>query len=599
MIDKQIPLTFDRRSALFITGGLILTSALVMRMLQMQVFQYGKYKRLSENNATRIRVNLPERGRILDADGSPLARDDSVYRIYIVPDEATDLPALLETVRRELSLRPRDMERLERRIKRQRGFQPAIVREAANWEQLARLRAAGQEGLHIELGFSRRYPGKQLAAHVIGYVGGLDSVRHDRRAAITSPFFMVGQAGLERSFDNTLAGTPGQSVINVDATGKIVGEDTSREVPAINGGDIRTTIKESAQKALEEGLEAHKAGSGVAIEIETGNVLAMASTPSFNPDVFRGDDGPETMEELRRNPMKPFMNKAIEGLYPPGSTFKIVVALAALESGAVLPSEKIFCPGHWEYGRHLYHCWERRGHGSMDIETALQKSCDIYFYQIALRIGIDSIKNMALRLGLEQKLLEELPREAIGVIPDRRWKEKSIGQSWLHGDTIISGIGQGFILSNCLQLCVMTARAVSNKIIVPRLVTSPLSDNGDKSFRSLGLQQKNIRTVMSGLEKVLVQGGTAVNSAINVNGARMGGKTGTSQVRRISAEERATGIRTNEQLPWHLRNHGLFVGYAPTVNPKYAVASIMEHVGSSSPAAQVVSKVMGELLKNA
>jgi penicillin-binding protein 2 len=225
----------------------------------------------------------------------------------------------------------------------------------------------------------------------------------------------------------------------------------------------------------------------------------------------------------------------------------------------------------------------------------MQKSCDIYFYQIALRIGIDSIKNMALRLGLMQRLLDELPREAIGVVPDRQWKQRHIGQSWLHGDTIISGIGQGFILANCLQLCIMTARAVSNKVVVPRLVVDPADEK--PNFEPLGLQPRNIRILMTGLDKVLREGGTAVWSAVNVNGARMGGKTGTSQVRRISAEERAAGIRTNEQLPWHLRNHGLFVGYAPLTNPKYAVASIMEHVGGSGPAAQTTARVMRELLK--
>jgi len=596
MMDKHAASTFDRRSAMFVTGGAILTSVLVMRMLQMQVFQYRKYKRLSENNITRIRVNLPERGKIFSSDGVALARDESVYRVYIIPEETHDLPELLKTVQKELALRPRDMERLERRIARQRRFQPAIVRESVTWEQLAVLRAGGLRGLHIERGFSRRYPGRTTAAHVIGFVGGLESARHERRAAITSPFFMVGQAGLERSFNSTLSGTPGQSIINVDAVGRIVGEDVSREVPAINGHDIRTTIIESIQRKMESELEPHRAGCSVAIEIETGNIIAMASTPGFDPDSFRREDGPEIMEGLRRNPMKPFMNKATEGLYPPGSTFKIVVALAALESGAITPNERIFCPGHWEYGRHTYHCWERHGHGNVDLDRAMATSCDIYFYQIALRIGIDAMRNMALRLGLSHRLLEDLPRVATGIIPDRQWKQRTIGSGWLHGDTIITGIGQGFVLSNCLQLAVMTARAVSNKEVIPRLV---IPENGEApEFKSVGLQERNIRILVSGLEKVLRQGGTAAHLAINVNGRRMGGKTGTSQVRRISEEERARGQRTTEQLPWHLRNHGLFVGYAPLNSPRYAVATILEHVGGASPATQVTANVMKELLKS-
>ncbi|MDR1206950.1 MAG: penicillin-binding protein 2 [Rickettsiales bacterium] len=595
MLDKQIAQTFDRRAALFITGMAVLTSMLVLRMLQMQVFQHGKYKKLSENNATRIRVNLPERGKILSAEGSALARDENVYRIYVIPSEAEDLDALIDACRHELSLKPNDLDRIDKKIKKQRPFQPVIIKESANWQQLARLHAIGLSGLHIESGFSRRYPGKSLASHVIGYVGGLELTKPNSRMLDTSPFLMTGMSGLEKQYNTELAGAPGQSVIQIDAAGKIIGPDASREVPAEDGRTIKTTIRESVQKKLEAGLEPHKAAAGVAIEIATGNIIAMASAPGFNPDSFRSDIGADIMENLRKNPMKPFMNKAIEGLYPPGSTFKIVVALAALESGAITPSEKIYCPGHWEYGKHLYHCWEKRGHGWVDLEGAMAHSCDTYFYQIALRIGIDAIKNMALRLGLAQKLLNELPRESPGVIPDRTWKEKNVGVRWQHGDTIISGIGQGFILSNCLQLCVMTARAVSNKIVMPRLVVDEMRD---QEFESLGLQEKNIKIIISGMENVLKEGGTAAGYAINVKGMKMGGKTGTSQVRRISEDERAKGVRSNEQLPRHLRNHGLFIGFAPTDRPRYAIATIAEHAGGSSPAAKVAADTMREILKN-
>ncbi|MBQ8041854.1 MAG: penicillin-binding protein 2, partial [Alphaproteobacteria bacterium] len=320
------------------------------------------------------------------------------------------------------------------------------------------------------------------------------------------------------------------------------------------------------------------------------------STPSFDPNMFREDDGEEYIENLRADIAKPFMNKVVEGLYPPGSTFKIVVALAALESGAITPREKIFCPGYWDYGDRRYHCWEDKGHGWVDLAGALKHSCDIYFYQVALRIGIDAIKNMAIRLGFTEKYMDNLlAREMAGVIPDRNWKEKQVGVRWVHGDTVISGIGQGFILANCLQLAVMMARAASNKQVVPRLIAS----DEKPVFKSMGLQQKNINAVLNGLEQVLKTGGTASGSAINVNGARMGGKTGTSQVRSISKAERASGVLTNEQLKWNMRNHGLFVGYAPTDNPKYAVCVVTEHSGSSGPAARSAAKLMRELLKEA
>ncbi|MCL2749030.1 MAG: penicillin-binding transpeptidase domain-containing protein, partial [Alphaproteobacteria bacterium] len=250
---------------------------------------------------------------------------------------------------------------------------------------------------------------------------------------------------------------------------------------------------------------------------------------------------------------------------------------------------------NWEYGNHLYHCWEKHGHGSMNLETALQKSCDIYFYQIALRIGINPIKSMAEKLGLGQKLLDILPREMPGVLPDRDWKKQNIRQSWMHGDTIMSGIGQGYILTNCLQLAIMGARAATNRAILPKLIEA--KDNRSEA-KSLGLSPENIKIVMNGLAKVTQEGGTAYGAAINIRGQKMGGKTGTSQVRRISLEERKSGVKTNDQLAWSQRNHGLFVGLAPIDDPKYSVAIITEHAGSSGPAARAAAETMKEILKN-
>ncbi|MCL2369591.1 MAG: penicillin-binding protein 2 [Alphaproteobacteria bacterium] len=594
MHDKHTALVFDRRSAIFATGGAVLTSILVLRMVQLQIFGHRRYRSLSEHNITRFRVNIPERGRIFDNGGGAMARDEATFRIFIVPAETTDLESLLSLIERELNLRSRDMERLRTRIARQRRFQPAIVRNTVTWEQLAGLRTAGgTDGLHIERGFVRRYPGRTFASHLIGFVGGLDGAEHVRRAAITSPFATTGQAGLERTFENVLSGTPGQSALLVNAIGRIIGEDPSREVPAIPGKDIKTTINKDVQDAMEEALLGVRAGCSVAIEIDTGNIIAMASTPAFNPDDFRGDDGAEIIAALRNNQMSPFMNRTIEGLYQPGSTFKIVVLLAALEAGAILPTETVRCTGYWEHGRHRYHCWAR--HGTVNAESAMTVSCNIYFYQLALRIGIDSIRAMAERLGLMQRLLSDvLPRETIGVVPDREWKRRVIRQPWVHGDTILTGIGQGFVLTNCIQLAIMQARSVSNKRVVPRLI----DDGTVPNFESMGFQRRNLQVLMNGLDAV-VQGerGTARGSAINVQGMRMGGKTGTSQVHRITEAERETGVRTQEQLPWHLRNHGLFTAYAPTTNPKYVIATICEHVGGSSPAARATAPIMREILR--
>ncbi len=588
MIDKEVARTFDRRSALFLTAGAVLTSALVLRMLQMQLFNYGEYKQKSENNSFRIQINMPERGKILSRNGVPISRDVPIYRIYIIPEESDDTDKLLDVLAKDLNLKTKKIEKIRAKIKKQPKFQPVLISENTNWGQLARIQAKGLNGLHVESGYARSYELGAAGAQIFGYVG------EPAKAVPNTPFLTTGITGLEKRFNDDIKGISGQTVSITNAVGRITGEDKSRFIAPIVGDDIKTTIDENVQKVMYDALTQHRAGCGVAIDIRNGDILAMVSTPSFDPNNFRDDDAEEYLESLRSDFAKPFMNKAIEGLYPPGSTFKIVVALAALESGAINEKEKIFCPGYWDYGDRRYHCWEDKGHGKVDLAGALKHSCDIYFYQVALRIGIDAIKEMAIRLGFTEKYMDDiLSREMAGIIPDRYWKEKNVGYKWVHGDTIISGIGQGFILSNCLQLAVMTARATSNRKVIPRLI----KDNTHPYFEPMGLRKKNIQAVMRGLEQVTKKGGTAAGSAINVNGKKMGGKTGTSQVRSISKKERESGVLTNEQLKWNMRNHGLFVGYAPTDNPRYAVCVVAEHAGGSGPAARCAAAVMKELLK--
>lgn len=588
MIDNEVSRTFDRRSALFLTGGAVLTSVLILRMLQMQLFNYQDYKKKSESNSFRIQVNIPERGQILSRNNRPISRDIPTYRIYIIPEESDDIELLLATVASDLNLKQKKIERIRAKIKKQLKFQPVLVSENSDWQTLAKVQAKNLSGLHVESGYTRMYELGPAGAQIFGYVG------EPAKPVVNAPFLTTGITGLEKKFNENMMGKTGQTVMITNAVGRITGEDKSQYIAPTTGGNVKTTINDNIQRVMYDALTQHRSGCGVVLDIETGDILSMVSVPSFDPNIFKQDDGDEYINNLRKDIAKPFMNKAIEGLYPPGSTFKIVVALAGLESGAITPNEKIFCPGYWDYGDRRYHCWEHKGHGKMDLAGALKHSCDIYFYQIALRIGIDAIKEMAIKLGLTEKYMDDiLSREMAGVMPDRYWKEKNIGYRWVHGDTIISGIGQGFILTNCLQLAVMMARTSSNKVVIPRLI-----DNGViPQFENLGLQQKNIKFVQQGLEEVLKKGGTAAGSAVNVNGKRMGGKTGTSQVRSISKKEREQGVLTNEQLKWSMRNHGLFVGYAPTNAPKYAICVVTEHVGSSTPAARTASKVMKELLK--
>ncbi|MCQ2562235.1 MAG: penicillin-binding protein 2 [Alphaproteobacteria bacterium] len=587
MVDTEITNIFDRRSALFLTGGAILTSVLILRMLQMQVFQYKNYTKKSENNSFRIQVNIPQRGNILSASGSVISKDIQTYRIYIIPEEADNVDSLVTEVAKHLHLKKKRIDKIFKTIKKQRAFQPVLVSENSNWGLLASLAAKNMSGLHITDGFSRSYEMGPAGAQLFGYVGA------PTKEKTNIPFYTTGITGLEKKYNDVLSGEFGKNVFVVNALGRITTEDKTQYTPAVIGNNIKTTIRENIQKTLYDSLVLNKSGCGVALDIKNGDVLAMVSAPSFDPNLFKNDDADEYISSLLSDRAKPFINKTIEGLYPPGSTFKIIVALAALEAGAITPNEKIFCPGFWEYGNHTYHCWEKKGHGWVNLSDALKHSCDVYFWQVALRIGISAIKDMALKLGLNQKYIDDiLPNEMSGIIPDKKWKEKNIGAPWVHGDTIISGIGQGYILTNCLQLAVMMARVASNKKIVPRLI---YSDTQPK-FDNLGLSAKNIKFVMNGLEQVTKKGGTASGSAINVNGKKMAGKTGTSQVRNISKKERLSGVLTTEQLNWNLRNHGLFVGYAPTDNPRYAVCAITEHSGGSGPAAKAVANTLKELL---
>ena len=588
MIDTEVARLFDRRSALFLTAGTVLTSALVLRMLQMQVFSYREYTRKSENNSFRIQIDMPERGKIVTASGAPISRDAPIYRIYIVPEESDNVNTLLETVARDLKLRPKKVEKIRAKIKKQQKFQPVLISENFDWATLAKLQAKNLPGLRVASGYGRVYEMGPAGAQIFGYVGA------PSKPVSGAPFYTKGITGLEQRYDEQLAGDAGQTVMITNAVGRVTGEDKSQFVEACKGQDLRTTIRDGAQRALYDALSMHRSGCGVAIDIRNGDVLAMVSTPSFDPNNFADDDAEEYIDTLRKDPAKPFMNKVLEGLYPPGSTFKMVVSLAALEAGAITPKDKVFCPGYWDFGDRRYHCWEDKGHGHVDMAGALKHSCDIYFYQLARQIGIDAIKKMALKLGFTEKFMTDVfTRQMIGVMPDRKWKEKNTGARWVQGDTVMSGIGQGFILANCMQLATMMSRVASNRVVIPHIIKT----NEKMNFAPLGLQEKNRRAVLAGLEEVTKPGGTASGSAINVNGAKMGGKTGTSQVRSISKAERMRGVLTNDQLQWTMRNHGLFVGYAPTDNPRYAVCVVTEHSGGSGPAARTAAALMRELLK--
>ena len=336
MIDTEVACTFDRRSALFLTAGAVLTSGLILRMLHMQLFDYRDYKRKSENNSYRIQINVPERGKILARNKNPISRDMPIYRIYIIPEEAKDIENLIQTVEKELNLKPKKVARIRQKIKKQLKFQPVLVSENTNWKTLAKLQAKNLSGLHVESAFTRVYELGPAGAQIFGYVGMPD------KPVPNAPFLTTGITGLEKKFDNVMKGDAGQNVMITNAVGRITGEDKSQYIAPKTGQNLQTTIDDSIQRTLFDALTAHRSGCGVVLDVKSGDILAMVSTPSFDPNMFANDDGDEYIDSLRDDYAKPFMNKCIEGLYPPGSTFKIVVALAALEAGAITAQEQIF-----------------------------------------------------------------------------------------------------------------------------------------------------------------------------------------------------------------------------------------------------------------
>jgi penicillin-binding protein 2 len=585
MIDSYQKIVFDRRAAIIIGGAGILTSVLVLQMMNLQIFNKKKYQRLSQNNVYKIRIDLPRRGIIYASGGEELARDEQVYRLYVIPKESGNFGHTLAFLSKTLNLSEKNLARINKSYKRQRDFQPILIREKLNWQKMAELSALNMPGVHIEQGYARRYPNGHMAAHAIGYLA-------EPKDSLV-PFFKTGKSGLERIYNTDLMGKTGRTVNISDAAGKIIGEEIDQGIKPKNGMPIKTTIMKNVQDKLESELSKLGSGCGVAMDASSGDILAIASLPSFNADLFGDESGEDYIDELSKNPMKPFMNKVLDGLYPPGSVFKIVVAMAGLETGAIKPTDRVKCTGEWRYGNHMFHCWEKRGHGSVDLVGALKHSCDIYFYQMSLKIGIEAITLMARNLGFGQKAFDNYDeQEKIGVVPSREWKETNIGVPWVHGDTIITAIGQGFVLVNCMQLAVMLGAAMTNYRVKPRLT------HDKKIIRDfVGLDPQNIGEVSKGLQAVLEKGGTASGSYLNVNGQKMGGKTGTSQVRRISMDERQAGIRSDKDLPWELRNHGLFVGYTPVGDPKYVIAVIAEHIGGSSPVARAASAVMREILE--
>ncbi len=580
-----------------VLGGIqsAMIGVLALRMRHMQIEEAGRFQLLADENSIKIRLLPPARGLIVDRGGALLAGNEQNYRVTVTREDAGDVEEVMARLARLIPMSAEDIDSALKEIAKRSPTLPITVADRLSWEDFSRVavNAPALPGVTTEVGLSRIYPLGGDVAHVLGYVGPVSdydlSKLEDPDPLLQIPRFQIGKLGVEAKLEDRLRGTAGTKRIEVNSTGRVMRElDRNEGKP---GATVKLTLDHRLQNYALARLGAESAAA-VAIDVASGDILAIVSAPSFDPNLFVRGISNADYRLLTENDHRPLADKTVQGAYPPGSVFKIVTALAALDAGVIGMDETIYCPGYVELGNRRFHCWKRAGHGHMHLTQSLEQSCDVFYYEVAQRVGIDKISEMARRMGIGIRF--DLPMSAVseGLAPDKDWKVRKYKKDWLIGDTLNAGIGQGFVLASPLQLAVMAARLASGNSVSPRLVRSvddtetPLPANAP-----LGVNENHLRAVREGLFDVSnSRSGTAYASRIVDDAVRMAGKTGTSQVRNISAAERAAGVISNDQLPWDRRDHALFVCFAPYDAPRVAVSVIVEHGGGGSTAAAPIAR---------
>ncbi|PZW50964.1 penicillin-binding protein 2 [Humitalea rosea] len=589
---------FTRRAVLLATGQVGLFGFLGWRLHRLQVQEGDRYATLAEENRISARLIAPPRGRVMDRTGHVVAANRLNWRALLVAEQTQDVNATLETFSRIVPLAEHERTRIEREVRRRRRFVPAVVREFLTWDEMARIEmnAPDLPGISIDVGTTRLYPEAEHLAHIVGYVAPPAESDIDGDPLLELPGIRVGRAGIERHHDRLLRGRAGAVQLEVNAVGRVIRELDRRE--GVPGQDVQISIDTGLQKAVRERIE--EGTSVVVMDVRNGEVLAMASQPSFDPNLFNSGVSNAQWRAWTANRATPLINKATNGLYAPGSTFKMVVASAALEAKVCTPGERVTCPGYYDLGDTRFHCWSRYGHGGVDMRSALKLSCDVYFYEMAKRTGMDRMAAMANRYGLGVELDIELPGSRRGFVPTRAWRMAQ-GKAWNLGDTVVHGIGQGFYQLTPLSLCTMVSRVASGRAVQPHLTRAvggrPIRGVRPEDWPSMGLPDRDLRLMREGMWAVVnEEGGTARIARLPAGLGQMAGKTGTTQVRRVSREQRERGFRV-ETMPREWRPHALFVGFAPHDNPQYAVSVVVEHGTSGSAAAAPLARdVMAETL---
>lgn len=588
--DKNKLKMYTRRASLISGGMMLLSSALVGRMYYLQVTSRDKYELLAEQNRISMRLLAPTRGDIIDRYGRPIATSTTDYRVNVIPEETEELQETLNALEAYIPISDRDNERIHKAAKRQRSFVPISVANNLDWKTFSNLNVNMPDlpGIQPDAGKTRFYPERELAAHIIGYVGSVSEEELTGDPLLEMPDFKIGKNGIERILDEKLRGSAGSSQVEVNVLGRMIRELSRQD--STPGDAARLTIDLEMQKFVSNRVRDESAGV-VVMDIHSGEILAIASTPSFDPNDFNNGISQVKWDALRNDIRKPLINKPVSGQYSPGSTFKMIVALAALEDGLVTPEETKACYYRYPFGDRVFHCWNRNGHGEINIVQALAQSCDVYFYRLARELGIDKIHDMAARFGIGERFNIGIMSEAKGINPNGDWKYGVVGERWQGGDTINVGIGQGYVSTTALQLAVMTSRmANGGKMVTPKIY---FDEENNNLPQDMGISRENLNIVLKGMEDAYNhRRGTGFAHRLRNKEYKLGGKSGTTQVRGISAAERQSGVIDNKDKEWIARDHGLFVAYGPVENPKYAVSVLIEHGGGGSAAAPVARDIL-------
>lgn len=578
----------SRRAALLGGVQLLFMGGLAARMRHLQVDQADQFRLLAEENRINIRLIPPVRGEIFDRNGVQLAKNVPSYRIVMVREDAGDFRAVMQRVADLINLSPEQTARaLEELEDNSAPFLPVTIAEDVSWDAVSAVsvNAPALPGVSPEVGSTRVYPRGSDFAHVVGRVGRVSpkdlEALENPDAVLRIPRFQIGKINVEAREEDLLRGTAGNRQVEVNATGRVMRELERRE--GQSGADLQLTIDAKLQNYVQARLRGESAAV-VILDCEKGDVVANSSAPSYDPNLFIGGILSRDYDPLLNDKYRPLENKTVQGAYPPGSCFKMMTAMAAIEAGIIGPDDTVYCPGHLEVGGRRFHCWKRSGHGWVDLETSLKSSCDVYYYDLALKVGIEKISAMANRFGLGIKHDLALSSVNSGLTPTKEWKLRQRGADWVIGDTVNASIGQGFMLATPMQLAVMTARLATGREVTPRLIKSvngveqPVKGNGPLEMRDANLRKmrKSMYAVVNDRR------GTAYRSRIIADGMRMAGKTGTSQVR--------SAVVDNKSVPWEQRDHALFVSFAPYDNPRFACAVLVEHGGGGSTAAAPIAR---------